>query len=252
MPGATKFDATPQSTILVVDDDRFVLKMFHSILQSKGYIPLTASNGLEGYRAAKNFKPDLILLDIMMPRMDGFQTLEKIRHDEEIKDVPIIIVTAKADTNTFLKALKLGANDFIAKPFSRGDLLRKIRTALRHGQQSREEKLFPMEASTPLTLETFVDNTTFLQFQQNFVKKFDELFVKIVKLISNRDKVPLRKEFTHLKDACEYYEFNKAARLLEHGLKLLEEEDWGNLLHIMDNLYIYFQNALQNFPQETQ
>ncbi len=243
------FDKTPQPTILVVDDDRFVLKMFHSILQSKGYIPLTASNGLEGYRAAKNFKPDLILLDIMMPRMDGFQTLEKIRHDAEIKDIPIIIVTAKADTNTFLKALKLGANDFIAKPFSRGDLLRKIRLALQHCQKPKEEKLFPMEASAPLTLETFVDNTTFLQFQKNFVQKFDNLFMKLVRLISERDKFSLRKELSHLKDACEYYEFNKAARLLEHALKLLDEDDWANLLPVLDNLYIYFQSAQHNFAE---
>ncbi len=248
MPLSPLDENTPQPTILVVDDDRFVLKMFHSILSSKGYIPLTASNGLEGYKTAKNVKPDLILLDIMMPRMDGFETLQKIRNDPEIHDIPIIIVTAKADTNTFLKAFKLGANDFIAKPFSRGDLLRKIRTALRHGQHYiPEEKLYPMESATPpLSIETFVDNKTFLQFQKNFVQKFDTTFHKIIRLLSNKSKYDLRKEFSQLKDACEYYEFNKAARLLEHALKLMEQDKWEEVLTVLDNLYIYFQNVQQN------
>ncbi len=241
-----------QPSILVVDDDRFVLKMFLSILSSKGYVPLTASNGVEGYKAAKNFKPDLILLDIMMPRMDGFETLQKIRQDPEIQNIPIIIVTAKADTNTFLRALKLGANDFIAKPFSRGDLLRKIRTALKHSKQDVQEKLFPLESPSPLSVETFVDNQTFLQFQRNFVQKFDGTFLKIVKMVSEKSRYELKKEMKLLKDACEYYEFNKAARLLEHALKLLEQDDWENLLSVLDSLYTYFQNAQQNLanPQD--
>ncbi len=238
---------SPQHVILVIDDDRFVLKMFHSILSSKGYLPITASNGFEGYNVARNTKPDLILLDIMMPRMDGFQTLQKIRTDPEISEIPIIIVTAKADTNTFLKALKLGANDFIAKPFSRGDLLRKIRIALKHGQQqgNKEEQLFPMEATTPLSIETFIDNKTFPQLQKNFVRKFNDTFLKLVRLVSDKAKYELRRELEHLKNACEYYEFNKAARLLEHALQLIDKEDWHNLVTVMDNLYTYFQSAQQ-------
>ncbi len=238
---------SPQHVILVIDDDRFVLKMFHSILSSKGYLPITASNGFEGYNVARNTKPDLILLDIMMPRMDGFETLQKIRTDPEISEIPIIIVTAKADTNTFLKALKLGANDFIAKPFSRGDLLRKIRIALKHGQQqgSKEEQLFPVDTTTPLSIETFVDNKTFPQLQKNFVRKFNDTFLKLVRLVSDKAKYDLRRELEHLKNACEYYEFNKAARLLEHALQLIDKEDWHNLVTVMDNLYTYFQSAHQ-------
>ncbi|NOX38134.1 MAG: response regulator [Calditrichaeota bacterium] len=238
------------ATILVVDDDRFILKMFTSILQAKGYQPVCATNGMEGLQMAKKIHPDLIFLDIMMPRMDGFETLRKLRQIREFEDTPIIIVTAKADTNTFLKAIKLGANDFIAKPFSKADLLRKLRFALNQAAQQKGLAR-TTNGHIPLYNVTFVDPKIFANLQKKFILKFENTFLGILKIINRGEKVALRKELSDLRDACEYYEFPRATRILDEAMGLLERGDWPGILHHLDELYQYFQSLRSEMTVES-
>ncbi|MGN0497326.1 MAG: PleD family two-component system response regulator [Lachnospiraceae bacterium] len=104
-------------TILVVDDDAMNLKMAEFILQKKNYKVILAESGFDALCRLKEFSVDLILLDIEMPQMNGFQTLEKIKEDSEIKDIPVMFLSASFDEADIDRALRMGALDYVKKPF---------------------------------------------------------------------------------------------------------------------------------------
>ena len=114
--------------ILVVDDEELLVKGIRFNLQNEGYEILTGSNGLEAVALAQNQKPDLIILDVMMPEMDGLTACSKIR---EFSDVPIILLTAKADDMDKLIGFDHGADDYLTKPFNILELKARIRALLR-------------------------------------------------------------------------------------------------------------------------
>ena len=114
--------------ILVVDDEELLVKGIRFNLQNEGHEVITGSNGLEAIAAAKNEKPNLIVLDVMMPEMDGLTACSKIR---EFSDVPIILLTAKADDMDKLMGFEHGADDYLTKPFNVLELKARIRALLR-------------------------------------------------------------------------------------------------------------------------
>ena len=114
--------------ILVVDDEDLLVKGIRFNLQNDGYEVATGSNGLEAIEQAKTFFPDLIVLDVMMPEMDGLTACAKIR---EFSDVPIILLTAKADDMDKLMGFDQGADDYLTKPFNILELKARIRALLR-------------------------------------------------------------------------------------------------------------------------
>jgi len=116
--------------ILVVDDEADVAKVIQIRLTANGYEVLSACDGPEGLELAQKEKPDLILLDILMPDMDGFQTLEKLKRDSQTKSIPVIMLTAQSQLNDVTKATNLGAEDYIVKPFDSIAMLVKIKKAL--------------------------------------------------------------------------------------------------------------------------
>lgn len=113
--------------ILIVDDEERILKFLTLKLKVSGFDVVKASNGQEALEAVRSAHPDVILLDLVMPVMDGFETLHELRR---FSKVPIIAFSARASAAR--KALSLGANDFVAKPFDPDDLLTKIRALLNH------------------------------------------------------------------------------------------------------------------------
>ena len=121
--------------ILVVDDEELLVKGIRFNLQSEGYEVLTGSNGLEAVQTAQTQSPDLIVLDVMMPQMDGLTACAKIR---EFSNVPIILLTAKADDMDKLIGFDHGADDYLTKPFNILELKARIRALLRRsGASSR-------------------------------------------------------------------------------------------------------------------
>lgn len=116
--------------ILVVDDESDVLLIVKTGLQAEGYDVLTASNGPDGLAAAKESSPDLILLDIMMPGMDGFETLQKLKEDDETCAIPVIMLTGLSERAKIQQALVSGIQFYVVKPFEFEDLVQKVRTAL--------------------------------------------------------------------------------------------------------------------------
>lgn len=116
--------------ILVVDDEPELVKAIQIRLQQAGYESLVACDGQEGLDKARKEKPDLILLDIMMPGMDGLQALAKLKEEATTKSIPVVMLTAKSQADDIDSAIKLGAVDYVVKPFEAVVFLEKIKTAL--------------------------------------------------------------------------------------------------------------------------
>ncbi|MEX0844843.1 MAG: response regulator transcription factor [Balneolaceae bacterium] len=129
-----------KKTILVVDDEKDLLDLIEYNLKKEGFEVLKAENGEEGINIAKEHKPDLILLDIMMPKMDGMQTVEIIRSEEDLKTIPVIFLTARSDEKTEVEGLNKGGDDYIAKPISTTKLISRIKAVMRRFENPNEEE----------------------------------------------------------------------------------------------------------------
>ena len=114
------------STVLIVDDEYSGRQTLESVLEGDGYTIEMAENGFEAIEKARSLQPDVILLDIMMPGMTGFEVCQKIRTDPLVAEIPIIVLTALDDRESLLNALKAGADDFITKPFDRYELRARL------------------------------------------------------------------------------------------------------------------------------
>jgi DNA-binding response OmpR family regulator len=126
-------------TVLIVEDDRTLLDLLKYNLNKEGYRPLTATDGLLGLEMARREKPDLIILDIMLPRMDGMEVCRTLRKEMTI---PILMLTAKAEEIDKVLGLEIGADDYMTKPFSMRELLARVHAMLRRSEmlQSTVEK----------------------------------------------------------------------------------------------------------------
>lgn len=122
------------ATILVIDDEPSILNLIQSYLQAENYQVLTARDGREGLTAAKTHQPDLVILDIMLPGMDGIQVLQELRRDS---DVYVIMLTAKTEETDRVIGLSVGADDYVTKPFSPRELVARVKAALRRIQGTR-------------------------------------------------------------------------------------------------------------------
>lgn len=127
-----------KQTILVVDDERDLLDLIEYNLKKEGFKVLKAENGEEGISKAKEHRPDLILLDIMMPKMDGLEAVEIMRKDDGLKKTPIIFLTARSDEKTEIDGLNKGGDDYITKPISTTKLVSRIKAALRRFDDSEQ------------------------------------------------------------------------------------------------------------------
>jgi len=116
--------------ILVVDDEKHIVKIVEFNLKKKGYDVFIANNGLEALEQVEKNKPDLILLDVMMPEMDGLEVCKRLKNDDRYKDIPIIMLTAKGQEIDRDTGIKFGANMYITKPFSPKLLLGQIEEIL--------------------------------------------------------------------------------------------------------------------------
>jgi len=140
------------SMVLIVDDEYIGRETLQSVLEGEGYELEMAENGLQAIEKAKKLLPDVILLDVMMPGMTGFEVCQRIRSDPQIAEIPIIILTALDDRESLLNALKAGADDFISKPFDRYELRARLMgiTRLNRYQKLIQERAKLRDANTQL------------------------------------------------------------------------------------------------------
>ncbi|MEP0804984.1 MAG: response regulator [Chloroflexota bacterium] len=116
--------------IMVVDDDKDATALFEEVLKAEGYEPITINDSATAVAIAKREKPDLFVLDLMMPEPDGFKLCRMLRKEPEFRFTPIIIVTALNDTDSRIVAIGAGANDYLTKPFRLDELYASIRDQL--------------------------------------------------------------------------------------------------------------------------
>ncbi len=120
--------------ILVCDDDDMLVELLRYRLTARGYDVLTAHNGGEGLEIARSERPDAIVLDAMMPVMDGYQVLRQLRADAELVAIPVIMLTARRQEQDIVGALELGANDYLVKPFIPEELITRMTRLIESGR----------------------------------------------------------------------------------------------------------------------
>ena len=116
--------------VLIVDDDPVIQLLLRVNMEMEGFDVVTAADGEEGLRLANDTRPDIMLLDVMMPKLDGFEVLKQIRIREETRELPVILLSAKATARDEHAGLTAGANEYMTKPFDPPDLIERVKKLL--------------------------------------------------------------------------------------------------------------------------
>jgi two-component system alkaline phosphatase synthesis response regulator PhoP len=123
----------PKETILVIEDDLDIVEIIQYNFEREGYLVITASNGEKGLDLAKSRRPALVILDLMLPGLDGIEVCKRLRGGPETRSIPIVMLTAKGEESDIVLGLGVGADDYVTKPFSPKELLARITAVLRRG-----------------------------------------------------------------------------------------------------------------------
>lgn len=134
------------SKVLVVEDDRTLLEVLQYNLTKEGYDVLRASDGVKGLETARSNKPDLVILDVMLPKMDGYEVCRILRKETT---VPILMLTAKIEETDRVVGLEVGADDYVTKPFSMRELMARVRAILRRTEMMKKEAVTASSVSSP-------------------------------------------------------------------------------------------------------
>ncbi len=126
--------------ILIVEDEENIRTVLEALLEKNGYQVLLAKNGAGGQMLFQSHRPDLVILDLGLPDMDGMQFLREIRKEET---TPLIVLSARTDESDKVKALDFGANDYVTKPFGSAELMARVRTAIRNSRQGADDGRLP-------------------------------------------------------------------------------------------------------------
>lgn len=130
----------PKEQILIIEDDKHISKLVKYNLEKAGYDCTVADDGEEALGILAKERPDLIILDIMLPKMDGFELCRAIKQDVKLKNIPIIMLTAKGEEVDRIVGLELGADDYVVKPFSPRELILRIKAILKRGKSEESPK----------------------------------------------------------------------------------------------------------------
>ena len=200
--------------ILIVDDEKDILEFLSYNLKKEGFSIYTASDGLEGLEKTKKIKPDLIIVDLMMPKMNGIEMCENIRNDKKISNVIILFLTARSEDYTQIAALDSGADDFLKKPIKPKLLISKVKSIMRRFSLNKNLK--------------------------NYIHKDVELDIEKYSVKIKGDNINLaRKEFDLLK------------LLINQPGKVYTREEilndvWGNDIHVVDRTIDVHINRLRD------
>lgn len=163
--------------ILLIEDEAIITELIQYNLEKEGYLVYTAKDGLQGIELTRRENPDLILLDLMLPMLDGFEVCKTLRLNNDTAAIPIIVLSARDDVVDKVIALELGADDYLAKPFNHRELSARIKARLREGQrrnvvQNKLLKWGELEIDVENYLATIADQPLDLT-----VKEFDILVI---------------------------------------------------------------------------
>ena len=193
-----------KTKILLVDNEHDIVEFLQYNLEKEGFGVIPAYDGIEALEKIKQ-KPDLVILDIMMPKLDGFEVYQKIRENNEYKNIPIIFLTAKSGEIDEIKGLELGASDYIQKPISPKKLIARVKSNLRKSDSS-------VKRVQPLTIKTgplLIDKEKYTVY------------------LNNKQLIYPRKEFEIL-----YFLANNPGRVFSRDVLL--KEVWGPDIYVVD------------------
>ena len=207
--------------ILVVDDEDHIVELITYNLISSGYDVRSANNGIDALKIENKEKPNLILLDLMLPGLDGFEVCKAVRGESDIKEIPIIMLTAKAEELDKILGLELGADDYMTKPFSIRELLARIKVIFRRTKSSKTDE------------DLFKTDNIYINFNRREVIIFDKKIDLTVKefelleiLVKNKGNILTREM---LLDKIWGYEYVGETRTVDVHIRYLrkkiEEDD---------------------------
>lgn len=146
--------------ILAIDDEEHILELLSYNLESNGFRVLTADSGEDGLEMLKKEAVDLVLLDIMLPGIDGMEMLKRIRKNPDTADLPVIMLTAKSEEINKVLGLEVGADDYISKPFGIYELVARVKAVLRRSERNRAVSATPEERDEIITIDDIIINNT--------------------------------------------------------------------------------------------
>src|SRR5258708_2051 len=143
-----------KGTILVIDDEKDLIELVRYNLEKEGFDVIAATDGQSGIEVVKKHRPDLVVLDLMMPGLDGLQVCQQLRADPRAGRIPVIMLTARATEADRIVGLELGADDYITKPFSPREVLARIKAVLRRSSPAADSRqvINPRELTIDLRL----------------------------------------------------------------------------------------------------
>ncbi|MBK8137456.1 MAG: response regulator transcription factor [Chloroflexi bacterium] len=213
-------------TVLIVDDDEGTLRVLELLLTRRGFEVVKAQTAEEGLRKAYRFQPDIVLLDVSMPNMDGWEMCRRLR---DMSDVPIIFLTAHHDTSDVVQGLELGADDYVPKPWDPDELVARLKAHLRRAPRaaSNEELVFD-DGDFRVN---FLNREVFVRDQMRHLtpKEFNLLGI----LVHNAGRVVSRDELVRQAWGEEYGDAIDSLKLYIHYLRQKLENDPDNPTYIL-------------------
>jgi DNA-binding response OmpR family regulator len=222
--------------ILIIDDEESLVELVRILLEHKGYEVIKAYRAEDGLRKAYRTQPDLVLLDIMMPDMDGWEVCRRLR---ELSDIPIIFLTARTDVREIVKGLELGADDYILKPYDNDELVARVRAHLRRVPKAAMSEELVFDGGrfriNFLNREVTVDD----QLVYLTPKEFALLSV----LARNAGRVITRQELVSEAWGTEYSDAIDSLKLYVHYLRKKVEKDANHPEYILTSRGVGYRFA---------
>jgi DNA-binding response OmpR family regulator len=227
-----------KATILAIDDEPHVLKLVKANLESSGYKILTAADGEEAVRTVERELPDLVLLDLMLPKMDGFAVCRRIR---EFSAVPVIMLTARSAQVDLIHGFEVGADDYLTKPFSATELLMRVQAVLRRSKWPEEIIVRQDFKAGPIEIDFAQHRVT---VDGNPVKLTPTEYRLLAYLASNANRVITHRELLRAVWGPEYGEEAEYLRVYMRYLRQKLEPDPANPRYLLTQPaagYMFYQ-----------
>ena len=216
-----------KATVLVVDDEPHVVRLVKANLEPSGYKILTATDGEQALRAVQNESPDLVILDIMLPKMDGYEVCRRIR---EFSPVPVIMLTARSAELDLVHGFDVGADDYLTKPFAANELLVRVRAVLRRSKWPEEVLAHHGFKAGPIDIDFAGHKVT---FDGQPVKLSPTEYRLLTYLASNAGRVILHRELLRAVWGPEYGDESEYLRVYIRYLRQKLEPDPANPLYLL-------------------
>lgn len=231
------YNTTDFGSILVVDDNALNLQLISSLLRTNGYKPVIANSGANALKYLEQKTPDLILLDIMMPEIDGFEVIKRLKSNASYAEIPVIFLTAKSDVTDVVNGFRLGAVDFITKPFRSEEVLVRIKTQLSLKQALKDLK---QKNETLLKLNQQIENSRLkLEQQAEQLENLDAQKNRFFSILAH----DLRNPFSG---------FVGMTKILAESRQDMEESEQDEFIQILDQTAVKVNKLLENLLKWSQ